>query len=112
MILRNELMFRKLICRRDFQENPSLYKVNKITDTEMKINLGVLLSGDREEDADHIIEFPDESAFLSLVNCDNECDKMMDVTNGEKLQNEQTLPLNELCAVIWDTNDGREWFIG
>lgn len=86
-MLCDELLFRKLICRRDFQENPSLYKVNYINDTEMNNNLGVLLSGDHKEDGDDDVEFPDESSILIMLDHDNrECDKTTDATNDEKLK--------------------------
>ena len=33
-MLRNELLFRKLICKHDYQENPALYKVNGMSERE------------------------------------------------------------------------------
>ena len=60
-------LFRKLICKHDFQENPSLYKVINMSEAEMKVNLGILLSGEHEKDSSLQIEFPDETEILDTL---------------------------------------------
>ena len=110
-ILPNELLFRKLICRRDYQGHPGLYKVNCMSETEMKINLGILLAGDHEEDSNEDVEFPDESAILSLL--DHDAESSDGEKENENITTKQTsIPLNEPCAVVWDPPRGREWYIG
>ena len=66
-MLHNELLFRKLICKYDFQENPSLYKVNNISEDEMKVNLEILLSEEHEKDCNLQTEFPDETEILGTL---------------------------------------------
>ena len=109
-MLRNELLIRKQMCKRDQRENPSLYKVNCMTVTQIKINLGILLSGYHEKDIDNVIQFPDESTMLSVL------DDIVDGVNEENMVEESVfeddIQLKEPCAVIWDSSIKREWFLG
>ena len=94
-MLRNELLFRKLICKHDYQENPDLYKVNCMSEKEMKVNFAILLSGDHEQDADEEVLFPDDySIFLScsLDNNDNNTVSHQDETPDEETGD---IPLSE-----------------
>lgn len=43
-ILRTEILYKKLLCPKDFERRKDLYKVNKMTLAQMKENLTVLLS--------------------------------------------------------------------
>ena len=106
-MLRNELLIRKQMCKRDHRENPALHKVNRMAVAQMKVNLGVLLSGNHK-DIDDIVNFPDESMMLSVLDDpDNE-----GVAEEEEYEGDEEIPLNEPCAVIWVNSTGREWFIG
>ena len=109
-MIQNELLIRKQMCKRDQRENPSLYKVNCMTVTQIKINLGILLSGYHEKDIDNVIQFPDESTMLSVL------DDIVDGVNEENMVEESVyeddIQLKEPCAVIWDSSIKREWFLG
>ena len=57
-------------------------------------------------DVEENVIFPDESAMLSVL------DDLQVVVKDSSNVEEDELPLNEPCAVIWDNPNGREWFIG
>ena len=108
-MLRNELLIQKQMCKQDQIENPALYKVNGMSVAQMKVNLGVLLSGNHEKDLEGTVVFPDESPMLSILDDPNyEVAVHKDSSNVE----EHEIPFNEPCAEIWDNPNGREWFIG
>ena len=110
-MLCNELLFYKLICKHDFQENPSLYKVNNMSKAEMKVNLGILLSGEHEKDSNQQTEFSGETEFLGTLETYT---KLKESDNGNKKSDPiaANVPLNEPCAAIWNTPRGREWYTG
>ena len=113
-MLRNELLFRKLICKHDFQENPELYKVNGMSEKQMKLNLGILLSGNHDQDANEEVSFPDDNSILmSCATNDDQSASVDDVREDVEIQEEsEEIPLNEPCAAVWDTSLGRNWYIG
>ena len=76
----------------------------------MKVNLGILLSGDHEEDTSEDVEFPDEDSILISCSTDLNDDESGDIENNST--DEISVPLNEPGAVVWDTPSGREWYIG
>ena len=108
-MLRNELLIWKQMCKRDQRENPALYKENGMSVAQMKVNLGVLLSGNHEKDLEGTVVFPDESTMLSILD-DPNYEVVVDEESSNVIKHE--IPLNEPCAVIWDNPNGREWFIG
>ena len=75
---------------------------------QMKVNLGILLSGNHDKDIDNIVHFPDESMMLSILDDPNN----EEVIREEEYEGEEEIPLNEPCAVIWDNSNRQEWFIG
>ena len=110
-MLRNEILFRKTISKHDFQESPDLYRVNMMSDREMKLNLGILLSGDHFQDADEEIIFPDERSML--LSCSAAADDNTVAGVDVEINEEpEEVPLNEPCAVVWDAPLGRNWYIG
>ena len=106
-LLRNEILLRKDISQKDSKENPELYKVNSMTIAQMKINLGILLSGGHDNDnVDEKTVLPDiQNMFLELNHSNDE----LPPTDSNETDD---MPLNELCVAIWDTGNEREWFIG
>ena len=106
-LLRNEILLRKDISQKDSKENPELYKVNSMTIAQMKINLGILLSGAHDNDnVDEKTVLPDiQNMFLELNHSNDE----LPPTDSNETDD---MPLNELCVAIWDTGNEREWFIG
>ena len=103
-MLCNELLLHKLICKHDFQENPRLYKVNNISEAEMKVNLGILFSGEHDKESNQQIEIPNQTEILGTFE------------TYAKLKESDPLavsaPLDEPCAVIWNTPHGRKWYTG
>ena len=69
-----------------------------------------MLSGDHEEDGDEAIEFPDEGKILSFLEEESIGDEETVIDDSAEKGNE--VPLNKPCAVIWDEQNGREWYIG
>ena len=49
-LLKNEILLRKNISQKDSKENSELYRVNSITMAQLKINLGIILSGCHDND--------------------------------------------------------------
>ena len=62
-ILRTELSFRKHTSHRDYLARSYLYKVNQITETEMKVNLTLLLSNDA--DIETLPDLPSEDDMVN-----------------------------------------------
>ena len=93
-----------------FTQTPSLCKVNNMSEAEMKVNLGVLLSGEHEKDSNQQIEFSGETEFLGTLET---YAKLKESDNGNKKSDPiaASVPLNEPFAVIWNTPHGREWYI-
>ena len=105
-MLRNEILLRKSMSRKDCRENPDLYKVNCMTVAQLKVNLGILLSGEHEVDCDADIMFPDaESMFDAL-------DDSVDEPVPLLVEGDDDILLNEPCVAIWDNVDGRYWCVG
>lgn len=69
--LRIELQYQKAIHVRDAQERPELYKVNSLTEDEMKINLMILFSGDSITDSENAL-FHTEDEIMELLDPINE----------------------------------------
>lgn len=63
-IIRNEILFKKVTCPRDFEKRKALYKVNKMSLAEMKANMTILLSTE-QLNPDFIS--PDESTILAKI---------------------------------------------
>ena len=96
---------------KDAQLNPELYKVNQITLSSMKVNFGILLSGNREEQIDDKANiasiFPSESDIISSI-----IDNIVDIQERDMdTSGPGELPLNEPC-VVWDIPAGSDWFAG
>ena len=106
-MLRNEILLRKGMCKRDHREQPDLYIVNNMTVAQMKVNLGILLSGDHEQDCDSDVLFPDLETMLSVLDVPLEDATPTAVTNDE-----DEVLLNVPYTAIWDYASGREWCIG
>ena len=97
--------FSRKVYKKDCKENPYLYKVNSMTVVQMKVNLGLLLSGDHEEDCDAVM-FPNVESMFSVLN--NSVVEPAPAVEREKYE----ILLNEPCVAIWDTVKGREWCVG
>ena len=77
----------------------------------MKVNFGILLSGNREEQIDDNANiasiFPSESDIISAIyNIGDIQVEDRDTNRPDKL------PLNGPCIVVWDLSTGRDWFVG
>jgi len=103
--LRIELQYQKAIHVRDAQERPELYKVNSLTEDEMKINLMILFSGDSITDSEN-----------ALFHTEDEIMELLDPINGIAEQAEiekEPYAIKEAIAVVWDhQNLSQNWFIG
>ena len=93
------------MSRKNCRENPDLYKVC-LTVAQLKLNLGILLSGEHEVDCDADIMFPDaESMFDALGDSVDEPVPLL-------VEDDDDILLNERCVAIWDNVDGRYWCVG
>ena len=70
-----------------------------------KVNLGILLSGNHEEDCD-AVTFPYAESMFSVL--DNSVVEPAPPVETEK----DEILLNKPCVAIWDTVKGREWCVG
>ena len=106
-MLRNEILLRKSMCKKDCREHPDLYKVNSMTVAQLKVNLGILLSGNHEEECDANVTIPDVDSMFSVL--DN---SLQEPAPPVETDVEDEIMLNEPCAAIWDNANGREWCVG
>ena len=80
----------------------SLYKVNNMSEAEMKFNLGILFLGEHEKNSNRQVEFPGETEILGTLET---YAKLKESDNGNEKSDPLAAsgPLNEPCTVIWDT---------
>lgn len=50
------------------KESPALYKLNSMSMTQMKIDLGIMISGNYGRDTNDIVYFPDKLEVLNVLN--------------------------------------------
>ena len=82
-----------------------------MSEAEMKVNLGVLLSEEHEKDSNQHSDFPDKTEILGTLEIYAKLEES-DIGNKKLDQLAASVPLNELCAVIWDTPGERERYTG
>ena len=111
-ILRTELSFRKHTShRRDYLARSYLYKVNQITETEMKINLTLLLSNDA--DIETLPDLPSEDDIVNAFHLQETEKDTGQSTSQRESDNDVDVMVSELCIVIWDDKPGqRNWYVG
>ena len=110
-ILRTELSFRKHTSHRDYLARSYLYKVNQITETEMKVNLTLLLSNDA--DIETLPDLPSEDDIVNAFHLQETEKDTGQSTSQRESDNDVDVMVNELCIVIWDDKPGqRNWYVG
>ena len=82
-----------------------------MSEAEMKVNLGVLLSEEHEKDSNQHSYFPDKTEILGTLEIYAKLEES-DIGNKKLDHLAASVPLNELCAVIWNTPCEREWYTG
>lgn len=104
----NEILLRKELNPKDCKEFPHLYLVKSMSVAQMKINLGILLSGSHETPAEEEMSFPDADSMYDQLHQSGDSTSAVLVNTDQ----EDDVELNEPCIAIWDTQKGREWFVG
>ena len=103
-VLRTEMQYQKILHARDAQERPDRYKVNNLSEDQMKVNLMILLARAESEDGEHLL-FHTEDEIMELL-IEHQPDEEME-------KDEEPYEKQEAIAVIWDTESGeRVWHIG
>ena len=109
-MLRNELLLRRDMHAKDSRDHPELYKVNSMSVTQMKVNLAILLSGQHDTGGLGIV-FPDAETMFDELHLVSSHDKTS-TSPAVDVDVVEDVALNEPCVAIWDTSEGREWFVG
>ena len=104
--LRLEIQYQRVTHPRDAEARKDIYRVNKVSLEEMIENLTLILSDEIE--AQDCIVFPSEDEIMDTL-----LKKEQASTDDVAVQSE-TLNLvpNQPVAVIWDTKNRKEWYIG
>ena len=97
-ILRTELSFRKHASHRDYLARSYLYKVNQITETEMKVNLTLLLSNDA--DIETLPDLPSEDDIVNAFHLQETEKDTGQSTSQRESDNDVDVMVNELCTVL------------
>lgn len=63
-----ELLIRKPMYQHNQKESPALYKLNSMSMTQMKIDLGIMISGNYGRDTNDIVYFADKLEMLNVLN--------------------------------------------
>ena len=107
----------------DAKDRPQLYRLNQLSAAELKIYLTLILTTETEMNSTRIPELPTEDEmklafFGSDSNADGATNTIDTTSNNQELESESISPeeaevaVNEPCIVIWDTGNGRKWYLG
>ena len=102
-VLQEEILYQQHTVIKDAQIRSQLYKVNRLTLTEMKVNFITLL-GNHDQTPTELLLLPTEDdLFRIFQNTAHEAEKNIE-------QPFEPL-INEPFIVIWDEVGGRNWYI-
>ena len=104
--LRLEMQYRQSISIKDVESRPDLYKVNGVIIDEFAMNLSLLLADPVDDNSSCDVLFRSEDEILDTLK------KKADKDVNKKTIGKPMFKMNELIAVMWDSNKGRKWCLG
>ena len=119
-ILRTEVAYRKHTSPHDFKTRPQLYRLNQVTTAQFKVNLTLILSTESDLNSETIPDMPTnrqdmERVFLHSQTTQPTSSNVNDVlitAEDRESDEDPEVFVNEPCIVIWDTSNGRQWYVG
>ena len=101
-----EVQLQAKVNWRDAIERPELYKVNKIDDTQLALNLHALVSQDMEKQ-DSSVLFQSEEEMMEVLRSDGDERPTPNESTGDSIK------LHDPLVVVWEKKNGRcSWYIG
>ena len=104
--MRQEVQLQAKVNWKDAIERPDLYKVNKIDDTQLTLNLLALLSQDKEKEDSSVLFQNEEEMMEALRN-----DSYKHPTPNES--DVEPIKFNDPLVVVWENRNGKcTWYVG